>query len=126
MKHAAGLMEVAGGGSIVNVSSMAGLIGTPGSIVYCGTKWAVRGMTKAAALDLAEIGIRVNSIHPGPIATPMLESFTADQRREIAARVPLRREGTSEEVARLVLFLLSDEASYITGAEITVDGGRTL
>lgn len=126
MKFAAPLLEAAGGGSIVNVSSTAGLKGSPRSIAYCGTKWAVRGMTKAAAADLAGIKVRVNSIHPGPIETPMLEAFTPEQRRQRMEIVPLRREGKTEEVARLVLFLLSSESAYITGAEIAIDGGVTL
>lgn len=126
MKLAAPLLEAAGGGSIVNVSSTAGLKGSPRAIAYCASKWAVRGMTKAAAVDLAAIKVRVNSIHPGPIATPMLDVFTPEQRRQRTDLVPLRREGTVAEVAALALFLLSDESAFITGAEIAIDGGITL
>ena len=126
MKCAAPLIEAAGGGSIVNVSSTAGLKGSPRAIAYSASKWAVRGMTKAAAVDLAAVNIRVNSIHPGPVATPMLDVFTPEQRRQRMGLVPLKREGTVAEVAALVLFLLSDDAAFITGAEIAIDGGITL
>lgn len=126
MKYAAELMTASGGGSIVNVSSSAGLRASPVAIAYSATKWAVRGLTKAAAVDLASSGIRVNSIHPGPIATDMLSFQTPQERAARIAQVPLRRMGTIEEVANLVVFLLSDASSYITGAEITVDGGVTL
>ena len=126
MREAAGLMERSGGGSIVNVSSVAGLRGIPGSFAYTGTKWAIRGLTKAAAIDLAPRGIRVNSIHPGPIDTPMRGVRTAEQTRDRLAKVPMRRIGTVEEVAKLTLFLLSDDSSYITGAEVAIDGGMAL
>jgi len=126
MKEVVPLMEQSGGGSIVNVSSVAGLRGSPGAIAYSATKWALRGMTKAAAIDLAPRRIRVNSIHPGPIDTPMLDVRTPEQNERRLQLVPMKRRGTPEEVASLVLFLLSDESGYITGAEVAIDGGATL
>jgi len=126
MKAVVPLMEQSGGGSIVNISSVAGLRGSPGAIAYSATKWALRGMTKAAAVDLAPRKIRVNSIHPGPIDTDMLKVRTPEQNRERLTRVPMNRMGTAEEVSRLVLFLLSEESGYITGAEVAIDGGATL
>ena len=126
MKAVVGPMERSGGGSIVNISSGAGLRGSPQAFAYSTTKWALRGMTKAAAMDLARHKIRVNSIHPGPIETDMLKEWSGDQRVKRLKSVPMRRTGTAEEVAQAVLFLLSDEASYITGAEIAVDGGVTV
>ena len=118
MKAVVPLMEQSGGGSIVNISSVAGLRGSPGAIAYSATKWALRGMTKAAAIDLAPRRIRVNSIHPGPIDTEMLNVRTPEQNARRLQLVPMKRMGTAEEVARLVLFLLSDESGYITGAEV--------
>jgi 3alpha(or 20beta)-hydroxysteroid dehydrogenase len=126
MKAVAAAMERSGGGSIVNISSVAGLRGSPGAIAYSATKWALRGMTKAAALDFAPRNIRVNSVHPGPIDTEMLQVRTAEQNRQRVQMVPMKRMGTAEEVAKLVLFLLSDESAYITGAEVAIDGGATL
>ncbi len=126
MKCVVPLMERSGGGSIVNISSVAGLRGSPGAIAYSATKWALRGMTKAAAIDLAPRRIRVNSVHPGPIDTEMLNVRTPEQKQQRLQVVPMKRMGTAEEVARLVLFLLSDESSYITGAEVAIDGGATL
>ncbi len=126
MKCVVPLMERSGGGSIVNISSVAGLRGSPGAIAYSATKWALRGMTKAAAVDLAPRKIRVNSVHPGPIDTEMLKVRTPEQNRQRVQQVPMKRMGTAEEVARLVLFLLSDESGYITGAEVAIDGGATL
>ena len=126
MKAVVPLMEKSGGGSIVNVSSVAGLRGSPGSFAYSATKWALRGMTKAAAADLAVRKIRVNSIHPGPIATEMLNVRTPEQNAKRLETVPMKRQGTAEEVANLVLFLLSEESGYITGAEVAIDGGATL
>ena len=119
-------MERAGSGSIVNISSVAGLRGSPGSIAYSATKWALRGMTKSAAIDLAPRKIRVNSVHPGPIDTDMLNVRTPAQKVQRLESVPMRRMGTADEVANLVLFLLSDESGYITGAEVAIDGGATL
>jgi 3alpha(or 20beta)-hydroxysteroid dehydrogenase len=126
MKCVVPLMERSGGGSIVNISSVAGLRGSPGAIAYSATKWALRGMTKAAAMDLAPRKIRVNSVHPGPIDTEMLKVRTPEQNQQRLQRVPMKRMGTAEEIAQLVLFLLSDESGYITGAEVAIDGGATL
>lgn len=126
MKAVVPAMERAGGGSIVNISSTAGMRGSPRAFAYSATKWALRGMTKSAALELAPHGIRVNSVHPGPIATPMLEIRAPEDNAARLKSVPMGRQGEAEEVARLVLFLLSDESGYMTGAEVTVDGGATL
>lgn len=110
-----------GSGSIINISSIAGLEGS-GAFAYGATKWAVRGMTKNAALDLGPHGIRVNSIHPGIIVTDMIAGLPLE---EAALTVPLRKNGTPADVADLALWLASDESRYTTGAEITVDGGLT-
>jgi 3alpha(or 20beta)-hydroxysteroid dehydrogenase len=126
MKAVVGAMERSGGGSIVNISSVAGLRGSPGAFAYSATKWALRGMTKAAAIDLAPRRIRVNSVHPGPIDTEMLKVRTAEENLRRVDQVPMKRMGSAEEVARLVLFLLSDESAYMTGAELTIDGGVSL
>ncbi|GGC35733.1 3-alpha-hydroxysteroid dehydrogenase [Siccirubricoccus deserti] len=126
MKAVAPAMERAGGGSIVNISSTAGLRGSPGAIAYSSTKWALRGMTKAAAVDLAPKQIRVNSVHPGPIDTEMVKVWSNEQRATRLSQIPIGRIGTAEDVARVVLFLLSDDSSYMTGAELAVDGGASL
>ncbi len=126
MKAVVPLMEQTGGGSIANISSVAGLRGSPGAIAYSATKWALRGMTKAAAIDLAPRKIRVNSVHPGPIDTDMLKVRTPEQNERRLDLVPMKRMGTAGEVAQLVLFLLSEESGYITGAEVAIDGGATL
>lgn len=126
MKAVVPAMERSGGGSIVNISSVAGLRGSPGAIAYSATKWALRGMTKAAAIDLAPRGIRANSVHPGPIDTEMLSVRTPEQNQRRLQLVPMKRMGTADEVAKLVLFLLSDESAYITGAEVSIDGGASL
>ncbi len=125
MKAVVVAMERSGGGSIVNISSVAGLRGSPGAIAYSATKWALRGMTRAAAIDLAPRKIRVNSVHPGPIDTEMIRVRSAEENRRRINLVPMRRMGTAEEVAKLVLFLLSDDSAYITGAEVSIDGGIT-
>ena len=126
MRDVAALMERSGGGAIVNISSVAGLRGSPGAIAYSATKWALRGMTKAAALEYAPRRIRVNSVHPGPIDTEMLKVRTPEQNARRLEMVPMKRMGTAEEVARLVLWLLCDESVYVTGAEISIDGGVSL
>jgi 3alpha(or 20beta)-hydroxysteroid dehydrogenase len=126
MQAAVPAIERAGGGSIVNISSTAGLRGSPNAFAYGSTKWALRGMTKAAALDLAPRNIRVNSVHPGPIDTSMLDVRTPEQNARRKKAVPMQRFGTAEEVAKLVLFLLSDDSAYMTGAELAIDGGVSL
>jgi len=123
MRAVAEVMGVHGGGSIVNVSSNAGLKNIGGMFAYATSKWAVRGMSKLAATELAPLKIRVNSIHPGIIDTPMLGANSAEQLRAFESLIPMGRMGSPEEVANLVLFLASDASSYTTGAEITVDGG---
>lgn len=112
-----------GGGSIVNISSTAGLAGLPYLGAYVASKWAVRGLTKAVAIELGHRGIRVNSVHPGGIDTPMLAG--TDRDAPYYRRLPVPRMGRPEEVAQAVLFLASDDSSYVTGAELTVDGGAT-
>jgi 3alpha(or 20beta)-hydroxysteroid dehydrogenase len=113
-------------GSIINISSVAGLAGTPGFLAYGASKWAVRGITKGVAKELAPFGVRVNSIHPGIIDTPMLQTFEAageGVREAVRMRIPLGREADPFEVARIALYLASDESSYSTGSEFIVDGG---
>ena len=117
----------AGGGSIVNISSIAGLVANYGfpSLAYVGSKFAVRGMTKAAAVEYGPQGIRVNSVHPGFIMTPMMIEATNEEGGDALSMIPLRRIAEPEEVSNLVLFLASDESSYISGAEHVVDAGMT-
>jgi 3alpha(or 20beta)-hydroxysteroid dehydrogenase len=117
-------MKAAGGGSIVNTSSGAGLRATKYMIAYAASKYAVTGMTAAAALELARYKIRVNSIHPGVIDTPMLGDFADNEK--LMRSTPMRRMGTPEEIANVALFLASDESSYMTGAHVVVDGGITV
>ena len=125
IKAALGPMRERGGGSIVNVSSLAGMTGYPGMAGYGSSKWGVRGLTKVAAVELGRHGIRVNSVHPGVIDTPMIAGFGAPPAGVPGAypAAPLGRVGAPEEVAELVAFLASDAASYLSGAELTVDGG---
>src|SRR5579885_45200 len=125
MKYAVPAMRQRGGGSIVNISSVAGLTGSTGSTAYHGTKGAVRLLTKAAAVQYGPEKIRVNSVHPGIIATQMIDIIPREMRERFTQVVPLRREGTAEDVARMVLLLASDDSSYVTGAEFVVDGGLT-
>ncbi|EHO48235.1 glucose 1-dehydrogenase [Lentilactobacillus kisonensis] len=122
MKYSVPAMK--NGGSIVNISSMNGLVG--GAIGYTDTKFAVRGMTKAAALQLAHSGIRVNSVHPGVISTPMIHQGDSEAViKEFAKAIPLQRVAEPEEVSKMVLFLASDDSSYSTRSEFVVDGGLT-
>ena len=116
----------AGGGAIVNMSSTVGLRSAPNAIAYTASKWAVRGMTKAAALELAPLDIRVNSVHPGPIDTHMLDVRSREENLRRVQQVPMKRLGSKEEIAGLVLFLLSDESRYMTGSEVAIDGGAAL
>ena len=127
IEYGAAAMRRNGGGSIVNLSSIAGIVGTALAAAYHASKGAVRLLTKAAALEYAHNGIRVNSVHPGVIETPMTEKLMADQvvGAAIIAAHPLGRAGKPEEVVNATLFLASDEASFITGTELVVDGGYT-
>jgi 3alpha(or 20beta)-hydroxysteroid dehydrogenase len=120
-------MQQAGGGSIVNVSSVAGLVSIVGSpnLAYVGSKFASRGMTKHAAVQYGKDNIRVNSVHPGYIKTPMMAAATDDEGGGIASQIPLGRMADPDEVARLMVWLASDESSYITGTEQVVDAGLT-
>ena len=126
MKHAIGAMEQADGGSIVNISSISGIVGQDFiHMGYNASKGAVRLMTKSAAVRWAESGIRVNSVHPGLMPPMAGGSASSETRDAMTANIPMKRTGRREEVAYAVLFLASDEASYITGAELVVDGGFT-
>jgi 3alpha(or 20beta)-hydroxysteroid dehydrogenase len=117
-KAVIGPMIEAGGGSIINVSSIEGLRGAAYVHSYVASKWGLRGLTKSSALELASSNIRVNSIHPGFIRTPMTEHLPEDM-----VQTPLGRPGTPDEVATFVVFLASDESSFSTGSEFVVDGG---
>jgi len=126
MKYAIPIMKQAGGGAIVNISSISGFVGQDGvHMAYNASKGAVRIMTKTAAVQYAADGIRVNSVHPGFMPPMRTSKTSADPawRAKMLAAVPMKREGRVEEVAHAVLFLVSDEASYITGTELVVDGG---
>jgi 3alpha(or 20beta)-hydroxysteroid dehydrogenase len=126
MKTVAPVMAEAGGGSIMNCSSVEGLAGMPTLVAYTGTKFAVRGMTKAAALELGPKNIRVNSVHPGMVDTGMTRGYAGEEGMKWAAkRVALRRVGTPETIAPMYVFLASDESSFSTGAEFVADGGCT-
>lgn len=126
MQAVARTMRKNGGGSIINASSIEGIAGMPSCTAYAATKWAIRGMTKCAAMELGPKGIRVNSVHPGMIDTPMTRVHGGDAAMEFgASKVPLRRVGHPEDIAPVYVFLASDESSYMNGAELTVDGGVT-
>ncbi len=126
IKVAAASMRKAGGGSIINISSNAGIVGLPQAAAYVSSKWGVRGLSKSAAQDLGRFGIRVNSVHPGGIVTPMTAGDDGDPPESgWTKKLPIARWGQPEEVANVVTFLASDEASYVTGAEWSVDGGAT-
>lgn len=123
MRSAIGPMTAAGGGSIINISSIDG-IGSKNSLVaYSSSKGAIRSMTKTAALELGQFGIRVNSVHPGGVFTPMNGDLSKEMLDAAHTQLPLRRAAMPEEIATMVLFLASDEASYCTGGEFVVDGG---
>jgi NAD(P)-dependent dehydrogenase (short-subunit alcohol dehydrogenase family) len=124
LQHAVPALRRAGGGSIVNIASIAALIGLPNAAAYQATKGAVRALSRSAAVELAPYGIRVNSVYPGRIETPMTES-NKDRQDLILSRSLLGRTAKPEEVAWGVLYLASDEASFVTGAELVIDGGFT-
>jgi NAD(P)-dependent dehydrogenase (short-subunit alcohol dehydrogenase family) len=127
MKHELRVMMAQGGGSIVNISSTYGHEGAKGASIYAGSKHAVEGMTKSAALEAAGLGVRVNAVAPGPTDTGMLNRFTGTTERKAALQsgVPLGRVGQPEEIAKAIVFLASDAASFVTGQIVTVDGGKT-
>lgn len=127
MKAVTPAMKAAGGGAIVNTSSTSGFIGTVGLSAYTATKFAVRGMTKVAAMELGHHGIRVNSVHPGGVDTEMVAGpvFEHIDKDAVYGGLPIPRIGQPEEVAQVMLFLASDDSSYCTGAEYLVDGGFT-
>lgn len=133
LKYVLPVMIAAGRGAVVNTASVAGLVGTPGMSAYVASKHAVNGITKVACGEVGPLGIRVNAVCPGPIDTRMVRDIAKQVspnnpesiEANYAAAIPLRRYGQAEEVANLVLFLLSDLASNISGAQVTVDGGRT-
>ena len=132
MQAVAAAMVPTGGGSIVNISSVAGIKGINGALAYGASKFAVTGMTKSAALELGRFEIRVNSVHPGVIDTPMITDLAGDgpgaeeRANKMVRHAPIRRLAQADEVGHVVLFLVSDESSFCTGAEFVVDGGLAL
>src|SRR5712672_1907027 len=127
MKHEVRVMRGQGSGSIINISSTYGHEGAAGASVYVGSKHAVEGLTKSVALELAESGVRVNAVAPGPIDTGMLTRFTGtpENKAALTATVPMARLGLSEEIANAIVFIASEGASYITGHVLHVDGGKS-
>ena len=127
MKHELRAMQAQGSGSIVNISSTMGERGAPNMALYVGSKHAVEGFTKSAALEAAAFGVRVNAVAPGPTETAMLDRLTGSPERKAAffAAVPMKRGATPEEIAEAIVFVASDKASYISGQVIRVNGGKT-
>jgi NAD(P)-dependent dehydrogenase (short-subunit alcohol dehydrogenase family) len=127
LKHEMRVMLAQGHGNIVNLSSTFGSHGAAGASMYVASKHAVEGLTKSAALEVAESGVRVNAVAPGPIETDMLNRFTgnAANKAGLVATIPVKRAGTVDEIAQTIVFLASDKAPYITGQSFSVDGGRT-
>lgn len=125
MKYQLPAIEAAGGGAVVNIASIYAHLGLPRLDAYTASKHGVRGLTRSVAIEYATRGIRINAVSPGPILTPLVEAHPKESER-IAAQVPMKRMGKPTEIAKTVAFLLSDDASFITGAEIVVDGGRML
>ncbi|NYH16833.1 SDR family NAD(P)-dependent oxidoreductase [Paraburkholderia bryophila] len=127
MKHELRVMSAQKSGSVVNVSSTYGHEGAAFASVYAGSKHAVEGMTKSAALEVASLGVRVNAVAPGPTDTSMLDRFTGtpENKAALAAKVPLGRIGKPDDVARAIVFLASEAASFVTGQIVSVDGGKT-
>jgi NAD(P)-dependent dehydrogenase (short-subunit alcohol dehydrogenase family) len=127
MKHELRVMMARGAGSIVNISSTYGHEGAKGASIYAGSKHAVEGMTKSAALEAAGSGVRVNAVAPGPTDTGMLNRFTGTAERKAALQsgVPLGRIGQPDEIAQAIVFLASDAASFVTGQIVSVDGGKS-
>ncbi|MBJ6762056.1 SDR family oxidoreductase [Myxococcaceae bacterium JPH2] len=124
MKHEVNAMLKTGGGAIVNMASTAGLTGVRGMAGYSATKHAIIGLSKSAALDYAERGVRINVVAPGPILTDRIQSLPEERRAPIARAVPMGRIGKADEVAHTVAWLLSDAAAFVTGTTVTIDGGR--
>jgi NAD(P)-dependent dehydrogenase (short-subunit alcohol dehydrogenase family) len=131
VRHVAPAMAAAGRGSIINLSSILGKVGLPGAAAYCASKGGVLMLTKAAALELAPLGVRVNSVHPGFIETPMVQNALRESENEnemrdmIVSRHAVGRLGVPREIADAIVFLASDESSFMTGSEVVVDGGYT-
>jgi len=125
MKYAIPMMLQNGAGSVINISSTSGIVGFPGGTAYHSAKGAVRLLTKVAAAEYAKRGVRVNSIHPGIIETPMTDNMAAARMQLLLERTPMGRKGTPMEIAYGALFLASDESSFMTGAELVIDGGMT-
>jgi NAD(P)-dependent dehydrogenase (short-subunit alcohol dehydrogenase family) len=127
MKHQVRVMQQQGSGNIINISSTYGHEGAAGAAVYVGSKHAVEGITKSVALEVAKAGIRVNAVAPGPTDTGMLTRFTGtpENKAALVAQVPLGRLGLTEELANAIVFIASDEASFITGHVLNVDGGMS-
>ena len=125
MKFQLPAIEAAGGGAVVNIASIYAHLGLPRLDAYTASKHAVRGLTRSVAIEYATRGVRINAVSPGPILTPLVEA-NPEQSARIAAKVPMKRMGKPIEIAKAVAFLLSEDASFITGAEIVVDGGRML
>ncbi len=127
MRAAKAALVATGNGAIVNISSIDGIVGVLGMTSYSGTKFAVTGMTRSAAIELGPLGVRVNSIHPGVINSPMVQEAppeTLARLNRLMDMQPIKRMGEPDEIASLALFLASDEASYITGAQFVIDGGH--
>jgi NAD(P)-dependent dehydrogenase (short-subunit alcohol dehydrogenase family) len=127
MKHEVRVMQGQGSGSVINISSTNGHKGVAGASLYAGSKHAVEGLTKSVALEIAKSGIRVNAVSPGPTDTGMLDRFagTSAKKAALTTTVPMGRLGLSEDVAKAIIFLASDEAAFITGHILSVDGGKT-